>query len=61
MIVLTSLQKPDSSTPRNMSVLKARSSISILTINQNKAAHVVKSYMAFIWSVIPQQHALLVL
>lgn len=44
-----------------MSVLKARKNISVLTINQNKAVHVVKSYMAFIWSAIPQQHVLLVL
>lgn len=56
-----SLQKTDSGTPRDMAVLKARKNISVLTNNQNKAVVVVKSYVAFVWSVIPQQHVLIVL
>lgn len=59
--VSNSSQKPNSSTPRDMSVLKAKKNISILIINKNKAVHIVESYVAFIWSVIPQQRVLLVL
>lgn len=44
-----------------MSVLKDKKNISILIINKNKAVHIVESYVAFIWSVIPQQRVLLVL
>lgn len=44
-----------------MTVSKAKKNISVLIINKNKAVHIVERYVAFIWSVIPQQHILLVL